>query len=267
MVENTGIFVINHCTYLIRIQTDLGTTACARRLTERMSAEIQFTMVRLTNLNLMSGFEVPFLMWSDFNYVVLRSPKRLKQTVTRSELIRERPKVNVRRGLTEFGMLQYLERYGGRRNRSTTMIGRKGSSLTRLANSELLGSYESQHLLKLKSDLSNGLKAKNLSIIMSDSNFLIACWVRLRSNEGSLTLTLNGSIDGIKESWFKETARNIRNGNYKFQVVRRTYVPKPNSEKVRPLTLPSLEDKIVQEGMRFLLEIIFEPLFKDSSYG
>ncbi len=267
MIVNTVIFVINHCTYPIGIQTDLGTTACAKKLTERMFAKIQFTMVRLTNLNLMSGSKIPFLMWSGFNYVVLRSPKRLKQTITRSELIRERPKVNIRRGLMEFGILQYLEGYGERRNRSTAMISRKGSSLARLANSELSGSYESQHLSKLKSDLSNGLNATNLSIIMSDPDFLIACWVRIRSNKGSFTPPFDGSIDGIKESWFKETAGNIRNGGYKFQAARKTYVPKPNCEKLRPLTMLSPKDKIIQEGMRFLLETIFEPLFKDSSYG
>nr|YP_009495510.1 reverse transcriptase [Psammoneis japonica]AWQ64240.1 reverse transcriptase [Psammoneis japonica] len=261
------IYVINYCTYPIGIQTELGKTACTKRLIERMFAEIQLTMVRLTNLNFMSGSQVPRLVWSDFNYVVLESPKRLKQTATRSRLLKERPKVSVRRGLLEFGILQHLEECGERRNRSTTMISRKGSSLARLAESELSGSYVSQHLLKLKSDLKNELKATNLSVIMSDPNFLIACWVRIRSNKGSLTPAFDGTIDGIKESWFSETASKIRNGGYKFQVARRKYVPKPNSNKLRPLTMPSLKDKIVQEGMRLLLEILFEPLFKDSSYG
>lgn len=59
----------------------------------------------------------------------------------------------------------------------------------------------------------------------------------------------------------------MRNGGYKFKVARRKYIPKPNSNKLRPLTMPSPKDKMVQEGMRYLLEIIFEPLFKDSSYG
>lgn len=182
--------------------------------------------------------------------------------------MKERPKVSNRRGLMEFGILQHLEKwYGERRNRSTILISRKGSSLTRLTNSELSGSYESQHLLKLKKDLSNGLKATNLSVIMSDPDFLIACWVRIRSNKGSLTPAFDGSIDGIQKSWFIETAGTMRNGGYKFQVARRKYIPKPNSNKLRPLTMPSPKDKIVQEGMRFLLEIIFEPLFKDTSYG
>jgi hypothetical protein len=261
------IYVINHCTHSIGIQTDLGKTACAKRLTERMYAKIQLTKVRLTNLNFMSGSEVPHLVWSDSNYIVLESPKRLKQTVTRSKLLKERPKVSIRRGLMEFGILQHLEECGERRNRSTTMISRKGSSLARLTESELSGSYESQHLLKLNSDLKNGLKATNLSVIMSDPNFLVACWVRIRSNKGNLTPAFDGTIDGIKESWFTETASKMRNGGYKFQVARRKYIPKPNSDKLRPLTMPSPKDKIVQEGMRFLLDIIFEPLFKDSSYG
>jgi hypothetical protein len=72
------MYVINHCTYSIGIQTDSGKTACVKRLIERMYAKIQLTMVRLTNLNFMSGSKVPHFVWSDSNYVVLESPKRLK---------------------------------------------------------------------------------------------------------------------------------------------------------------------------------------------
>ena len=71
------------------------------------------------------------------------------------------------------------------------MINRKGSSFTQLTNSELLGSYKSQELLELKSDLDKELKAKNLTTIMSDPGFLIASWVRIRSNKGSLTPAFN----------------------------------------------------------------------------
>ena len=67
-------------------------------------------MVKLTNLNLMSGSEISFIMRSGFNNVVLRSLRRLKQAVTRSELIREKHKVNIRRELTEFGILQHKVR-------------------------------------------------------------------------------------------------------------------------------------------------------------
>lgn len=258
--------VINHCTYPLGIQTKLGNTACAKRLTERMFAEIQFTKVRLTNLNSMSGSQVPNML-SGLNYVVLRSPKRLKQAVTRSELVEERPKVNIRHRLMKFGILHYPEGCGERRNRSTTIISRKGSSLSQLTDFELSGSYESQQLLKLKFDLNKGLKARNLSIIMSDPEFLFSCWVRVRSNKSSLTKAFDVSIKGIEESWFIETAGKIRNGGYKFQAAIKKYISKPNSDKLRLLTITSYKDKIVQEGMRFLLETIFEPFFRDNSYG
>jgi group II intron reverse transcriptase/maturase len=260
-------YVVNHCTYLIGIKTDLGNTACTERLTERMFAEIKFTMVRITNpYNSMPGSEVPN-MRCVFNYVVLESLKRQKQAVTRCKLMEGRPKVNIRRGLMEFGILQHLEKCGERRNRSTGLITRKGSSLIQFTESELSGSYRGKQLLKLKSDLTKGSKANNLSKILSDPKFLVSCWVRIRSNKGSLTPAFDGSMDGIKSSWFTETATQIRNGKYQFKVARRKYIPKPNSDKLRTLTMPSSKDKIIQEGIRFLLEIIFEPTFKDNSYG
>lgn len=238
-----------------------------KRVSERMLPEIKITMDRLTNpSNIWAGSKVPF-MPRVYDYVVSNTQECMTQPATRSRIQVGSPKVNIRHKNLELGIARKTEVWGRRRNHSTTMISRKGSSLTRLTESELSGSYKSQHLLKLISDLKNGLKATNLSVIMSDPNFLIACWVRIRSNKGSITPAFDGTIDGIKESWFLETASKMRNGGYKFQVARRKYIPKPNSNKLRPLTMPSPKDKIVQEGMRFLLDIIFEPLFKNSSYG
>ncbi len=87
-------YVVNHCTYLIGIQTYSRTTACEERLTERMFAEIKFTMVRITNPNFMPGSQVPNMLCVS-NYVVLESPKRQKQAATRCRLVEGRPKVNI----------------------------------------------------------------------------------------------------------------------------------------------------------------------------
>jgi group II intron reverse transcriptase/maturase len=49
--------------------------------------------------------------------------------------------------------------------------------------------------------------------------------------------------------------------------VRRTYIPKPGSDKLRPLGIPSYEDKLVQGVMADILTAVYEPKFLDFSYG
>jgi len=63
-------------------------------------------------------------------------------------------------------------------------------------------------------------------------------------------------VDGVTyEMYEKDAVRNIRtlherlkNGKYQAQPMRRVYIPKENG-KQRPLSIPALEDKIVQKAM------------------
>jgi group II intron reverse transcriptase/maturase len=48
---------------------------------------------------------------------------------------------------------------------------------------------------------------------------------------------------------------------------RRSYIPKPGSAKGRPLGISNLEDKIVEQATKRVLEPIYEAVFEDSSYG
>ena len=59
----------------------------------------------------------------------------------------------------------------------------------------------------------------------------------------------------------------MRREAYKPQATRRTYIDKPGSRKKRPLGISCYEDKLVERTVAQLLEIVYEPIFKDFSYG
>ena len=65
----------------------------------------------------------------------------------------------------------------------------------------------------------------------------------------------------------KDLIKRMKRMSYEPKAVRRTYIPKPGSDKKRPLGIPAFEDKIVQDLMSQILEAIYEPMFKEFSYG
>lgn len=87
-----------------------------------------------------------------------------------------------------------------------------------------------------------------------------------------------GKASGVdkvtKETYEERLEENIDNllmrmkkFSYKPQPVRRTYIPKPGSDKMRPLGIPAYEDKLVQWCMTQVLNEIYETKFLDCSYG
>ena len=101
-----------------------------------------------------------------------------------------------------------------------------------------------------------------------DVDNLRACYEALDAKKAT-------GVDGVtKEEYGRNLEENLRDLSerlkrmgYRPQPKRRSYVPKPGSEKGRPLGISCLEDKIVEEATKRTLEPIYEAVFEDSSYG
>ena len=82
-------------------------------------------------------------------------------------------------------------------------------------------------------------------------------------------------IDGLSsEVYLKESPQRLprlqeelKKGSYQPKPVKRVWIEKPGSKELRPLGIPTVEDRVVQTAMCHVLEPIFEHIFAEQSYG
>ena len=90
----------------------------------------------------------------------------------------------------------------------------------------------------------------------------------LYANKGASTKGVSDdTADGFSEEKIKKIIQSLKDGTYHPQPVRRMYIAKKNSKKMRPLGIPTFTDKLIQEAVRIILESIYEPVFEDVSHG
>jgi len=90
----------------------------------------------------------------------------------------------------------------------------------------------------------------------------------------SLRKDASAGVDGVTYREYEERAwesiqklhERLKDGTYRAQPLRRIYIEKEDGRK-RPISIPSLEDKILQRATVTLLNAIYEQDFLDCSYG
>lgn len=105
-------------------------------------------------------------------------------------------------------------------------------------------------------------------IHLINKEMLTICHNELKANKAV-------GIDGVTKDEYEENLdENLENllermkkFKYKPQPVRRVHIPKPGSEKKRPLGIPSYEDKLVQLAINKIVTQIYEQDFIDNSFG
>ena len=100
------------------------------------------------------------------------------------------------------------------------------------------------------------------------SDVLKEAWNLVYENRGSPGID-GESVKQVKEreeEFLAELQSELVNRTYRVESVRRVFIPKANG-KQRPLGIPTVKDRIVQQAVKLIIEPIFEADFHDSSYG
>ena len=97
--------------------------------------------------------------------------------------------------------------------------------------------------------------------------FFLQAYQNIYASQGNMTAGTDGqTIDAMSLERIDRLIATLKDESYQPKPSRRTYNPKKNG-KLRPLGIPSIDDKLVQEVVRMLLESIYESSFEDTSHG
>lgn len=98
---------------------------------------------------------------------------------------------------------------------------------------------------------------------------LTKAWERVKANKGAAGVD-EQSIGEIEQQgvyiFLNKLQRELKAKTYRPMPLRRVYIPKPDGSK-RPLSIPTVKDRVAQTALKIVIEPIFEADFEDCSYG
>lgn len=139
---------------------------------------------------------------------------------------------------------------------------RSFSTSTYAVNEKYITGEDLLSKLEIRNDKYHGLYK-----LICDEDILFGAYHSMKSNPGNMTPGEDGqTLDGIPKKKFKELSESLKTEKFQFKPSKRIFIPKANG-KMRPLGIPTPIDKIVQKAMQMTLELIYEPIFSNSSHG
>jgi nicotine oxidoreductase len=100
-----------------------------------------------------------------------------------------------------------------------------------------------------------------------NKDMLLLAYNKLRSKPGLMTPGISPeTLDGMSDAVISDMMNKLKSETFAFSPGRRIEINKASGRK-RPLTIANPRDKLVQEVIRLVLEAIYEPIFKETSFG
>ena len=155
----------------------------------------------------------------------------------------------------------------GKRLSTEERLKAKPQKVDKLRYAEYYGQQETLDRL-YKESLEGRTFNKLYQLIVSDSNIIMA-YRNIKKNPGSKTPGSDGkTIKDIEKLSTEEVCTKVRNilNNYQPRRVRRKEIPKPNGS-TRPLGIPCIWDRLIQQCILQIMEPICEAKFYKGSYG
>ena len=130
--------------------------------------------------------------------------------------------------------------------------------------------WQLQEALRAKAKREPACRFHSLYDKIYRKDVLWHAWQCCRSNGGAPGVdgqTFEQIESGDLSGWLEELTRELREKTYRPEAVRRVWIPKPGSDKQRPLGVPCIKDRVTQMAAVLILEPIFETDLPEEQYG
>lgn len=124
---------------------------------------------------------------------------------------------------------------------------------------------------KTKIQDGNVPRFKGLLEVISSEVVILTAIHKIKANKGSQTPGTDQETmrKNILEQDYQKVIDRVQETlqHYKPRLIRREYIPKPGKQEKRPLGIPTILDRIIQECIKIVIEPILEAQFYKHSYG